>query len=224
MTINQIVYNLRKLIRDAGSDDLKFSDRQLEFMVNYVRAKLIRQDVDKGRSISDSVKQDLGIIKLVKVDASESSSAPINRLILRTERQLPQTIEFKHKDGITYVGGVDKLSPFQFSTKANVNWQAHSKYGPQNKFAYLRESYLVLNGCDKSTKYINAEGVFVNPRDVKDFKSVTGQACYNPDIDKYPISAHMLDQVNSLIIKQELNAFFQLQEDTINDSNSEIKK
>lgn len=224
MTINQIIYNLRKLIRDSGSDDLKFSDRQLEFMFNYVRAKYLKQEIDKGKSISDNVKQDLGVVRLTRVDVSESSTAPTSRLILRTENKIPKVLELNHSDAITYVGGVDKLSPFQFSTKAKVNWQAHSRFGPKNKQAYLREGYIYLTGCDKSTKYINIEGVFEDPRQVKNFKSATGQACYNPDVDEYPISGYAIDTINKIIIKEELNAYFQLREDNINDASSEIKK
>ena len=47
-TINQIIYNLRGLIKDSGSDDLKFTDRQLEYIINYVRAKLVAQEIDRG--------------------------------------------------------------------------------------------------------------------------------------------------------------------------------
>lgn len=224
MTINQIIYNLRKLIKDAGSDDLKFSDRQLEFMVNYVRAKLIKQEIDKGKSISDNVKQDLGVVKLAKVDSAESSTVPISRIILRTENRIPKVLELNHKDAITYVGGIDKLSPFQFSTKAHVNWQAHSKYASKGKHAYLRDGYIALAGCDKSTKYINIEGVFENPRDVKHFMSPTGQSCYNPDVDNYPVSSYMIDAINKIIIREELGVYFQLREDNINDASSEVKK
>jgi len=220
-TLNKLIYNLRKFIRDSGSDDLKFSDRQLEFIINYVRAKLIRNDINKGNSISDNIKSDLGAVKIKKVDSSESTSIPINRLVLRTERKLPKLIEFSYKDGITYVGGMDKMSPFQFSTKANVNWQQHSKFGKNSKYAYLRDSYMCLS-FDTNSKWINIEGVFQDPREVKAFTNPTEP--YNADVDPYPISEHMIQPMNELIVSKELNAYFQLREDVVNDASSEIKK
>lgn len=223
MTINQVIYNLRVIIKDLRSDDLKFTDRQLEFIVNYIRSKLIKQDIDKGKTISSNIRQDLGIIDLEKIDASESNINSGHK-VLRTTRKIPKVIEANFKDLITYVGGIDRLSAFQFSTKAFVDKQMWSKYGPKNRYAYLKDGYIYLANCDLSTRKIAVEGIFENPRDVYNFSKEDGSPCYNPDLDEYPISSYMLQTIYDLIISKEINTFYQLPEDVINDATSEIKK
>ena len=57
-TINELIYNIRNQIKQARPDDIQISDRQIEFMCNYIREKLIVQQLQKGRSISSNIKQD----------------------------------------------------------------------------------------------------------------------------------------------------------------------
>jgi hypothetical protein len=55
---NEIVYNLKNVYRGGiTSDDETMSDRQLIFIFNYYRAKLIREDLNKGRTIDRSIIQ-----------------------------------------------------------------------------------------------------------------------------------------------------------------------
>ena len=223
LTINQLIYNLRNLYRDAKSDDIKLSDRQIEFIINYLRADLIAQDYNKGRSLSSNVKQDLGKVQLAKIDTSEETSLPSGTFILKSVLKLPKTLEFNNKDAITYVGGIDKMSPMQFSTKAATTWSRHSKYASKNILPFIKEGYLYLHNCTNLLKWINVEGVFENPRDVAKFKQVNGLPVYNPDIDDYPISGKMIRVINQLFLTGELALFLQLTEDIRNDASDVIR-
>lgn len=223
MTINQIVYNLRNLIRDAKHDDYKISNRQIEFIVNYVRAKLIRQDISKGRSISGNIIQDLGNVKLIEVDKTNSSFA-IGSSILRTELKIPKPLELEYNDAFTYIGGLDKASPFQVSTKAFSDWQKYSKFGNKNIFAYYYDGYVFIKNCDLNLEYINISGVFENPREINKFKNTDGSSCYNANVENYPISGNMLHDLSKIIMKESLYLVLTLPEDIVNDANSEIKK
>ena len=52
-TIKEIVYDIKNIVRGGlQSDDEMISDRQIEFQINSIRAQLIRQDINKRRSIS----------------------------------------------------------------------------------------------------------------------------------------------------------------------------
>lgn len=223
MTINQIIYNLRNLYKDAKSDDIKLSDRQLEFIVNYLRADLIGQDYNKGRSLSSNVKQDLGKVELVKIDASEDTSLKSNTFILKSKFKLPKPLEFNNKDAITYVGGIDKVSPMQFSTKAATTWSKHSKYASKNILPFIKEGYLYLYNCTSFTKWVNVEGVFENPREVAKFKQVGGLPVYDPNVDDYPISGKMIRTINQLFLTGEIALFVQLTEDIRNDASDIIR-
>lgn len=219
-TIRELVYNVRNQIKQARPDDLQLSDRQIEFMINYIREKLIVQQLQKGRSISANIKQDLGQLALQPIDKAEGTII-INKNILRTVNTIPQPIELDQKDAITYVGGLDKESPIDFKTKAISHWNKHNKYASKEAISYLKDGRIYITNCaNPGLKWINVEGIFANPRDVHKFKHPNGQPCYNPDTDPYPMSGRMIDMMNDLIKTKELNLFLQLVEDTTNNADT----
>lgn len=219
MTIREIIYNFRGLLKIARPDDLTISDRQLEFQVNYLREKLIVQQLQKGRSISSNIKQDLGQVELIRLDQAEGNIT-VGNDIFRTAVKVPQPIELDQKDLFTYIGGLDKESPIPYKTKAVATYNKYNKYASKDPIAYYNNGYIYITNCPNSLlKYINIEGVFSNPRDVHKFKFPNGNPCYNPDVDNYPISGRMIDMLNDLI-KKEMNIFLQVQEDTSNNADT----
>jgi len=222
LTLPHLVYNLRNLIRDNRSDDVKITDRQLEFIINYTRAVLIKQDVDKKRPISSNVIQDLGQVPLTKIDASEIPGLISNRLVLRTTNPIPKLIELSNKDAIVYVGGLDKVSNIDFTSKAQSKWNLQSKYGSSLPMCYLRNGYLYIVNYPKNIKYINVEGIFADPREVSKYKNA-GTPCYDISTDPYPMSDYMAKALTDMIVSKELTFFLQMIPDNINDASDEIK-
>lgn len=221
MTINELIYNIRGQIKQSRPDDLQISDRQLEFMINYIREKLIVQQLQKGRSISSNIKQDLGQVPVELVDKAEGD-LKVNKLIFRTIDKIPQPIELDHTDLITYVGGLDKHSGYPFKTKANARWNTYNKYASKEPLSYYNSEHIYITNCSNpNLEFINIEGVFNNPRDVYKFKNPNGTPCYNPDLDNYPISGRMIDMLNDIIKTKELNIFLQIAEDSTN--NADVK-
>jgi len=220
MTIRELVYNLKELIKDK-SDDVILSDRQVEFMINYLREKLIVQQLQKGRSISSNIKQDLGEVALQRIDGNTGGVKVTDRTILRTTVTIPQPIELDQMDLITYVGGLDKQSPFTYKTKANAKWNKYNKYSSKEPLAYYSNGYIYITGCaNPGLKWINIEGVFLNPRDVHNYKNPDGTPCYDPDVDNYPLSGRMVDTIMDLIKTKELNLFMQIVEDSTNNASN----
>ena len=220
-TINELIYNIKNQLKIARPDDIVLSDRQVEFMCNYIREKLIVQQLQKGRSISSNIKQDLGQVEVIKIDEANSGELLSGKPIFRTIDKVPQPIELDQMDLFTYIGGLDKHSAFSYKTKAAVRWNKYTKYASKTPLSYYSDGYIFVTNCPNPLlEYINIEGVFANPREVKDFKSPEGKACYNPDTDSYPISGRMIDMMNKLIKEGELNMFMQLQEDTTNNADS----
>lgn len=223
MTLQQIIYNLRNLIKDAKSDDVKISDRQFEYLINYVRSRLIKQEIDKGKSISENIKQDLGQIQVAPVDSTELTGVTIGQTLYKTLNKLPSFIELNYKDGVVYVGGMDRVTPFQFTTKAYANWSRYSKYASREKHTFLRDNYMyVLVNPPTTLKYINIQGVFEDPRAAWEFANPT--QVYDSNINTYPISSWMIETLNELIVTKDLNMFFQLPQDTKNDAASNSGK
>lgn len=214
LTLDKIIYNVRNLIRDNRSDDIKISDRQLEFIVLYYRARLIKNDEDKKRTLSSNVIQDLGNVPLTRIDTAEDTVIKSNQFVLRTTTKIPKLIELNNKDAIMYVGSIDKSSAIDFVSKARSKWNKYNKYGKTLPTAYYRNGYVYIVDCPKLLKYINIEGIFEDPRTVPGFDITT---------DDYPISAYMISTINDFVLSKELAVFLQSIPDEVNDASSEIK-
>lgn len=222
LTLPHLVYNLRNLIRDNRSDDIKVTDRQLEFIINYYRARLIKQEVNKNRSISSNVIQDLGEVPLTRIDSTEIDSIPLGKLILRTTTPIPKLIELDQKDAIIYVGGLDKMSSIDFTSKVASRYNKFSKYANNLPTSYYRNGYIYIENFPKNLKFINIEGIFADPREVSKYKNSTNPA-YDILSDPYPISEYMVSTLTDMIVSKELSFFLQMVPDDVNDASDELK-
>lgn len=217
LTLPHLVYNLRNLIRDNRSDDIKITDRQIEFIINYYRARLIKQEVDKKRPISSNVIQDIGQIALVKVDSAEVNGLVLGQNVLKTTLPIPKLVELNNRDAIMYVGGLDKMSSIDFVSKSQSRWNRFNTYGQNLPTAYYRNGYIYIENCPKLLKFINIEGIFTDPREVSKYKN-SGTPCYDIVNDPYPMSEYMISALTDMVISKELTFFLQMVPDDINDA------
>ena len=95
MTLNEIAYNLLNLVRGGrSSHDEHISLDQIKFNIKHYRAMFIRRDYERNRLITRHIEQDLGCLKLMKVDATRCCSLPSTCIVYRTELPIPKTIRF----------------------------------------------------------------------------------------------------------------------------------
>ena len=72
MTLNEIAYNLLNLIRGGRSGhDEHLSLDQLKFNIKYYRAMFIRRDFARNGVVTRHFEQNLGCLKLKKMDAAQ---------------------------------------------------------------------------------------------------------------------------------------------------------
>lgn len=217
MTLAEIIYNLRQEIKDNNSDDLKFSDRNLEFMINYIRIKLIRQDIQKGRTVNPNIQQNLGVLKLEISDKSEDVDYITGHEILRTIDEIPTPIDIDGTPLITFISGLDGSNRIDIKPRVLAIKNKDTKYASKRLVAYTANNKIYIPNCNKELTYITVDGVFENPREVSKFKNKDGESCFDIQKDRYPISGHMIDMLNSIIKRNELDLYFQLIEDDVND-------
>ncbi len=214
-TFNQLKYDiLRVASGGAISDDTLISLRQIGFWIINTRAMLIRQDLDKKRSISDNIIQSLGCVPVTWVDAAQCCQLTVGCQILRTVDKIPKPIELSYRDLITRVGpvGVGKVgyslipyarAPF-VSTKYNI---------PD---AFYHDGYVfILNS--PFIEYISVEGVFEDPTEVAKFSTCDGLPCYSDD-DVFPISAHMIEAMKQIIMTTNIKTILSVPVDTTGDA------
>lgn len=216
-SLKHIIYNIRTLIKDRHSDDLKFTDRNIAYWVTYLRTKLIRQDIDKGREISDNIIQKISV-DLESVDKGSSVNTEIKEYQVKSKQKLPRFLSVAKGDLVLTIGSkVDDSFFITLQPKSKATKNCYNKYGKKYPVAYLDNGYLYIKGCNFYIENVLIHGVFQDPEEVEKFNNpdYTLDDYYNKE---FPIEQHMIDMINSIIKSNELNLYFQLEEDKTNNA------
>lgn len=223
--LSEILYTVKNLPRGGKGDfdDNAYSDRQLIFIINYYRAKLIAQDINKGKNLTQYYNQTLGKVRLVESSKTDCGlpDCDIDDYILRTEKPIPKTIDTNDKDLISYVGTVDFSKAFSRTTFHKVPFDSYAKYtGKRTKYYELDKYLYIVNPPSKLLKYITITGVFEDPLAVNDFRTTACDEennCFTPYDIEYPLGITYLDTIYKLMLATEFRFNNILKFDTVND-------
>lgn len=209
--LKEIIANIVNLkASGVPSDDKDISDSQWVFIINYYRAKLIRQDFERGRTLNESVVQDLGKIQVKEEESSVSCR-------IYTTPDLPVPLEVYKQNLITYVGPYKLNEPYQKTTRNKIEWEFYGKYtGNLTKWYQKENKIYVLN--KNRLNVINVQGVFEDPVAVRKFLNKLDP--FDPYNFEYPVSITMLDTIYKLILDSEVRTLLTIPEDTTNDGQS----
>jgi hypothetical protein len=219
---SEIIYNIKNLIAGGvQSDDTQLSDRQLMFIINYYRAKLMRQEYGNYRSVAIEEIQDLGRVDLINVDPHECGCNE-GECILRTKLQIPKTMRFPgERHGLTFVGQYAGMS-YQEETWQSAPWTTFSKYtGKDTKWFFKGRYIYILNPKNARLNHINLQGIFDDPREANEFKTCecdNGEECNAGFNYEYPIAAHHVEPLTKMVMQSEMQWSTILPEDTTNNS------
>ncbi len=224
--LSEILSIVRNLPRGGQGDsiDNAYTDRELTFIINYYRAKLIEQDVNKGKYLTQFYAQTLGKVRLIKSSRIDCGlpDCDIGDSILRIENPLPKTIDTNDKNLITYVGAFDGSQAYQRTTFHTVKYDAYAKFtGGRTKYYELDKYLYIINPPTKNLKYITITGVFEDPLKVNEFKNTScddGDSCFDPFDIEYPLGLKYLDTIYKLMVSSEFRFNNILKFDTTNNS------
>lgn len=218
MTLHEIAYNLLNLVRGGrSSHDEHISLDQIKFNIKHYRAMFIRRDYARNGFTSRHVEQDLGCIKLLKVDASKCCNLPISCTVYKTEQTIPKTVRYNFEEAITYVGDITGLGRIPMVSSSTVKFLPYDKYTKGKYKAYMIEDFLYIYNAE-GLDTINVRGVFENPEDVALFTNCNeSDKCYDDTIHDFPIPMDMLSQINTGILNGELKMLAGTTSDTEND-------
>lgn len=226
MKLSEIISTIRNLPRGGQGDfdDNAYTDRQLAFIVNYYRTKLIDQDINKGKVLTQYYVQTLGKVRLTKASKTECGAldCDIGDYILRTENILPKAVDTNAQNLITYVGTIDGKVPYQKTSFQSSKYDKFAKYtGNRTKYYELNSYLYIVNPPSNNLKYISITGVFEDPLQVNEFKSTScddSDYCFDPFDMEYPMSMKHLDTIYKLIVNTEFRFNTILQSDTDNNT------
>lgn len=228
MTLNEIVYELKLLIRRCYlSDDEDIDDRLIEHFVHTNRALWLRTSMNKGRAAFGKSEQSLGCVELETVDRSACSAQVIGLSLLRTTLEIPKTIEAHYHDGITEVSPIDIISyPFSYVPYKRARYFGYGRFNQNGIVAFkYTDDYIYLNSKSdnniwKTLKYINVKGIFETPTGVASFTHVDGTVCYSNDT-AYPLNRACWVFIKEQIIKANFPLLMKAPTDKTSDATLE---
>ena len=219
ITLNTIVNDILKIIRNFDvSRSETISKRQIEMWVHQYRALLLKQDIDKGKMPNPDYIQTIPALSLDVIDESDSIDLHSKSYILKTNLEIPKTIDFNFKSGFTYIGTVDG-NEIQLVPECRNKWQKYRKYTNNDNVAFIRDGHIYLIYV-KPISQITVRGIFEVPTEVMNFVNSHAEAIDGGWDDPYPIPNNMLPTLKEMILKRELGIGVSMPSDKSNDSNN----
>lgn len=221
-TMNEITYKIWEKLRPNLSSDDDIDLRLIESEVHNKRARFLRNELNRNRTIDPFIVQDLGCVEMQIVDRAECCDINIGCSILRTVQQIPSTIEL-HNTTLLWINPVDKLEKsFSFIDYQAAKFIGGHRFTSRLIYAFVLNNYVYLVSEDDThaqITHISIRGVFENPEEAAKFVNCSdGSACYTGD-SPYPLKAWMADAVETEVFNTLLSKV-KMPKDSSNDSKS----
>lgn len=222
VTLNTIVTDLLTIIRGSQlSASEPISKRQLEAWVHQYRAKIIKQDMDKGKVPNPDYIQTIQALEVEEVDEAEGTTLTTDYKTFRTTIQVPKAIDLNFKSGFMYIGTITGQE-IQFTAEGRARWQQHKKYTSSDPICYLKDGYLYIHN-DKAIRYITVRGIFEIPPEISHLNN-TNEVITDVTLEsEYPMPIDKLPLLKEMILSKELNIEIGAYSDVSNDSASKLE-
>lgn len=203
ITKEELIYDIKSTISGGDlkiADDLGILNEHILHRIILTRAFLIRQNLNKGRFVSDNIEQKLECVPVQMVDSSSCPDLPSGCKLYRTVNEIPKFIEMKNDEIITRISPVDFMGvnftvvPFARA----VHSLGLSKKFTVRGFAFLRHGFIYISDYPRLLTKINIDGVFEDPDEVYDFNSGNGIPCSDLLRD-FAISADMAKTLTEIV-------------------------
>jgi hypothetical protein len=220
MLQSEIIYNIKNLMAGGiESDDQNFSNEQLSFIVNYYRARFLKQDQEKGRYSNSLYVQNLGNVPLIQADKNECCDT--NGCILRTKDKIPFPLETFKGINLTFIGTLNGR-PYQRTYHNAVVWKKGSRFTKNDTQWYYQNGYIyIVDPSSIMLSHINIQGIFEDPKKAEEFRTCdcdNGTDCYIGFDFEYPMPAHYIDALVKMVGESEMRMLYSILPDTLNDS------
>ena len=228
-TLDQYAYNIRNIARagQGNSDDDRLNIKQIKFWINGYRASGMFQITDFGKDIDPQLLQDLGVVPLTEVDASDSSCPNVPWGCTVKKIEIPRLIDFPDLRALDYVGKINKQSEFIVNYPNVASYKGKTKFGSLSSRVYLigTSLYFILSKEDSDLEYVNVRGVFSQPEKVSGYATEgCDPKCFNDATDEYPMPERLYEFVLTSILRNELNWTQQAVNDELNNARQDNAK
>lgn len=225
VTGNKLIYDIRGMLRNYHIvDEDTLTDRQVEFWIIAQRATWINKR-DTAYIKADHAFAQTLTSDVISIDRSfMPTRVPAGYRILRTKTVLPTLINFKSWDGVINTGPIDMVSErFNHSEYRESIASGNGRFNKNEIYSFINDDYLYiisksLKGYWSLLSQVAVMGIFNDPRDVGNFKHVSGEACWTLDME-YPISLDLWNYMKDQIRQNNLEGLYNIPVDKSNDAN-----
>ena len=208
MKLNELVDDVLLEARNSNiTESEKLSRRQIELWIKTYRAFLIKQDIDKGRTINPLYTQ------TIKMHLSKVINEGDHYNYISDE-ELPTLIDFNNSPGIVSVKDMHG-NLIQFGSETKRKFQRYRKYTCNDYIAYRKDNRVCVENQTNALEYILVEVIAEDPTELV--------MCYDPNEDEYPMPSAMWATAKQLIFTRDIPILLQVPSDTTNDSNDDTQ-
>lgn len=222
MTIGEIVGDVRTTIK-AHSDDSNYSDQYLYNLIKSYRNLFLKRKYESRKTISPLVWQTICLpLEVSKYHDCDCIDVGCN--VLKSTTIIPSVLVGRNKPFIkvqTFDGvSIPYITPDRVKTNKYTNVLAEATgYYIQNK------KLVIWNNLD--IRAVLVPGIYENPLLLADYSlcdkdGKSYNACsYDPLSEDFPVDQDLVPDIRMSVLK-ELGISLQIQEDTTNDSQSNL--
>lgn len=208
MTLNQLIDDVLLEARNSNiAESEKLSRRQIELWIKTYRAFLIKQDLDKDRTINPLYTQ------TIRMHISKVEEDPEHFEYVGDDK-LPKLIDFNYRPGVVSVKD-SHGNLIQIGSETKMKFQKYRKYTCNDYIAYVKGDEIYVESRNNLIEYIDVEVIAEDPTETI--------MCYDPNEDEYPIPGAMWATIKQLIFTRDIPTMIQMPSDTTNDSNDDTQ-
>lgn len=208
MKLNELIDDVLLEARNSNiAESEKLSRRQIELWIKTYRAFLIKQDLDKDRTINPLYAQ------TIRMHISKVEEEPEHYEYVGDD-ELPKLIDFNYRPGVVSVKD-SHGNLIQIGSETKMKFQKYRKYTCNDYIAYVKDNKVYVESRNNLIEYIDIEVIAEDPTEAI--------MCYDPNEDEYPIPGAMWATIKQLIFTRDIPTMIQMPSDTTNDSNDDTQ-
>ena len=223
MLIKEIISNIRGVLSHGpASSDSRISERQVYFIIKYLRAKLIKQKADKYHYISDFNYQTFECLPLELVPEDNCPCYARECKVLKSTFKLPVILNNRNQlmlKGLWTQGG-EKIN---YATSDEIKRFKYSKTKKEALTFEIINNYLYVR-ADPRLKVVKLTAIFEDPVEIN-LPSACGEnvLCFDPETMEFPLDMELVEALNKLTYEELFNVMLRIPVDTESNSKDDIE-
>ena len=206
MTLSNLVDDILLEARNNNiGESEKLSRHQIILWIKSYRSMLLKQKIDKGEPLDDMFTQ------TIRMHLSKVETAPGHHSYISDE-ELPKLLSTKNMTGLVAVKDTYG-NLIQIGHETKMKYQRYRKVACKDYIAYKQNNRLCVEGMPHMLEYVDAKVIMEDP--------TVEQACYNPDVDEFPMPAYLWPTIKDLIFTKDLAWMIRQVSDTTNNSSDD---